>query len=96
MQATDASSVPGGISTSNGGSSEAGQGSHPGPSWQAGWVSSELLGGCGIRISRHALADHHVSRLLAVLGGLAAADPSRGRTRCPPCPACTASCASPG
>ena len=49
----------------------------PGPvevSWQASWVSGVSLAEDGIRVTRHMIADGWVSRLLGVLGGLAAAE----------------------
>lgn len=47
------------------------------PGWGALWVSWQDVAAWGLRPSRHALADHHASRLLGVLGelaGLAAAN----------------------
>ena len=42
-------------------------------SWRACWVSGEAVRGGGIRISRHTVTDHWVSRLMALLTDLAAA-----------------------
>jgi hypothetical protein len=44
--------------------------------YQAGWLSGGDLAGFNIRVSAAAVKDHYVSRLLGVLGGLAAGSPA--------------------
>lgn len=46
--------------------------------WQAGWASGGQLAGWGVRSCRGALYDQHVSRLLGVLGDLAAPSAAAG------------------
>eukprot|EP00887_Chlorella_sp_A99_P004647 scaffold4.g4647.t1 len=57
-------------STSSGGSRDASGATHQ--QWQAGWLQPERLADGGLRVTRHSMSDHRASRLLAVLGDLAA------------------------
>ena len=53
-------------------------------SWRACWVSGEAVRDGGIRISRHTVTDHWVSRLMALLTDLAAATAGAGEGGAPP------------
>jgi hypothetical protein len=66
-------------SDASGAGSSSSSGRADGCDWQAGWVGSSELAGWGVRVTKHAAADHHVSRLLGVLGNLAAAEPGAPR-----------------
>lgn len=59
-------------SSSSGCSSSVKVGDSSQEGWQAAWVSGEEVAAWDIRVSRCVLADHYVSRLLGVLGDLAA------------------------
>lgn len=69
-----------GLADSGNGSSSASSAADDRPcqGWRAGWMGGGEVAQWGIRVSRHATSDHYVSRLLGVLGDLAAASSPSG------------------